>query len=149
LDANGLDAIAAALQAQPHNNARFLEQKQQLAPDIRELVHECAYFASELMLEEAWEELTPKEQAKHTKWFQEKAKKATEGKPGVTAFCPPGMAPADCKAKIEAEIDAATCTGLNVPLGKIAGQTASFCVSRNVIIGTVAGIGALLWLARK
>lgn len=149
LDANGLDAIAAALQAQPHNNARFLEQKQQLAPDIRELVHECAYFASELMLEEAWAELSPDEQKKHTQWFQEKAKEATKGKPGVTAFCPPGMAPADCKTKIEQEIDKATCKGVNVPLGTIGGRTASFCVSTRVIVGTALGIGALLWIARK
>ena len=145
LENNGLDALVAGLQAQPHNNARYIEQLQSLAPEDREMVGKCARLAAAELLSDAWSEMTPEEQAAHNKGSTQKLKEETEGRPGVAVVCPPGTPPMECKKKIEEAVDAAECVGgIQVPMGPVTG-----CIPRNLIIGAAVGVGVLVFRAMR
>lgn len=143
LDANGLDALSAAVQGLEHNNARYFDQYGQLTTDDREALNECAHLAASEMLAERWSELTPEEQTAHNKWIREKLAEETSGKPGISVVCPPGTTPEQCVNKIHKAVDAAECKGgVRVPLGPVDG-----CIPRGLIVGAAVGIGFLIFLS--
>ena len=145
LQTNGLDALAAGLQALPHDNARYIKQYQALSLDDREYVATCGRLAAEQLLSDAWSEMTPAEQASHNEWVNVQLAKETAGRPGVSVTCPPGTPPAVCRDKIHAAVDKAECRGgIQIPAGEILGQRLTFCMPRWIVWGGAAAVALLV-----
>jgi len=143
LNNNGLDALVAGLQAQPHDNARYIEQFQSLSAQDREMVGICSRAVASELIAASWDEMSLEEQAAHNKWAATQLEEVTAGRPGVSVYCPPGTTPMECKARIEKAVDAAECRGgIQIPLGPVTG-----CIPAKLIWGAGA-ILALLILRR-
>jgi hypothetical protein len=141
LNNNGLDALVAGLQAQPHNNARYIEQFQSLSVEDREMMGTCARLKASELIAASWDQMSVEEQDAHNKWAAEQLAEATKGKSGVSVVCPPGTPPLECKARIEKAVDAAECRGgIQVPFGPVAG-----CIPAPVIWGAAAVLALLIF----
>ncbi len=141
LDQQNYPAVSRAMLGLEHNNAEYISQYQELPPNWRAAVNQCAQFFGAEKVRDAWDSLGQGERAAHLAYVRTELERVTKGRPGTSVVCSAAVPRSECVRRLREEIDRATCKGISIPMGP---PGFSVCVPRWLIWGGAAVVGLLV-----